>query len=466
MSITKFASVKFNQEKIQVCAELEYFIHNHNHDAFVLSGHAGTGKTSVIQALIGYLLDIDINVVLLASTGRATRVVSDKARYAAETVHRHIYILDENHLDEVNKVKRLRFKLRTNSNSADTVYIIDESSMISDNNTGSVFIQFGTGRLLKDFLSYTGNRKVIFAGDPCQLPPVHFTFSPALDNSFLQHEHARKVVSVNLNESMRFPPASGIFKVTDNLRKKVADEFNGWLNVYATGHSDIEITNNHDVMVEKYASRIKSCGIDNAIFITFSNALASETNLKVRNLLFKKPGILETGESLMVVQNNYLHNVSNGEHLEVTEVSNETKKIEGIKLRRIEAQVQDILGKRKIKPWIIEDLLLSNKPTLDNEQEALLFIDFIKRCHRDSISVKHPDFINILISDPYLNALRVKYGYAVTCHKAQGGEWSHVYVVFEGSLFFQDKIFLHRWAYTALSRAAQKLYLLNNNCIF
>lgn len=466
MSIKKFAKVSFNTEKVEVCSQLEAFISGNQYDTFILGGHAGTGKTTIIQALIGYLIDKDIHVVLLASTGRAARVVAMKACYMAETVHRHIYVIDEEHLDEINKIKRLRFTLRKNITAAGTIFIVDESSMISDNNSGSVFLQFGSGRLLNDFLMYTENRKVIFAGDPCQLPPVHYTTSPALDANYLQQQYNRNVKSANLTESMRFTNTSGIFQVTDNLRRMVDQQYNGNLRMNVSNQTDMEIINNNIEMINQYAAQIKRSGVDSAIFITFSNALANDVNLRVRNLLFRTPGILEKGELLMVTQNNYLHNVSNGDHMVVTEISNETKTIGQMKLRKITAYTQDVLGNRVVQPWIIEDLLLASKPSLQNEQEAELFIDFLKRYVAAGIITKSPEFIDAWLNDPYLNALRVRYGYAVTCHKAQGGEWPHVYTVFENSLFYQTPQLLHRWAYTALSRASQRLYLLNNSCIY
>jgi len=189
-------------------------------------------------------------------------------------------------------------------------------------------------------------------------------------------------------------------------------------------------------------------------------------NLRVRQMLFRKYATLHKGELLMVVQNNYLHNIANGEHITVKEISPTTEKRAGLTFRKIKATVSDLNGQRLILAYIIEDLLLNLEPSLGNEHEASLFIDFIFRTKEKGIKQRDPAFLDALLRDPYLNALRVKYGYAVTCHKAQGGEWPHVYVMLEGALFYQDKNYQHRWAYTALSRSSQKLYLLSNNCIF
>lgn len=465
-SIERHSHYQFNRNQRNAANLISTFIDNAETQAFILRGHAGTGKTTIIQALIAYLRSMEIPVVLLASTGRAAKIVAEKARFDAETVHKHIYIIDKEQLDEQKKIRRLSFKLRENTFTSNAVFIVDECSMISDHNSGSVFIQYGSGRLLADLFCYAGNRKVIFSGDPSQLPPVKFPYSPALNAAYLGSAHNKKTMQAGLDETMRFSQNSGIFRITDYLRRKVASNSTDSLRIVASGYTDVEVIFDKEAMIEHYVQRIRATGLESQIFITLSNKQANEVNLRVRQLLFRKYAVLQEGEFLMVVQNNYLHNIANGEHIRVEEISNATEKRAGLTFRKIKATVSDLNGQRLIAAFIIEDLLLNLEPSLGNEQEASLFIDFIIRTKEKGIKQRDPAFLDALLRDPYLNALRVKYGYAVTCHKAQGGEWPHVYVMLEGSMFYLEKNYQHRWAYTALSRSSKKLYLLGNSCIF
>jgi ATP-dependent exoDNAse (exonuclease V) alpha subunit len=464
--IEQYSPFHFNKNQRNAANLISAFFDDPNAHAFILHGHAGTGKTTIIQALIAYLRNMEIPVVLLASTGRAAKIVAEKARFSAETVHKHIYIIDKEQLDEEKKIRRLSFKLRENTFPKNAVFIVDECSMISDHNSGSVFIQYGSGRLLADFFIYAANRKVIFSGDPSQLPPVKFPYSPALNAQYLGSEHKKTVKQAGLDETMRFSRNSGIFRITDSLRRKVAANSMDYLRIMASGFDDVEVIFDKEAMIDHYVERIRATGLESQIFITLSNKQANEVNLRVRQMLFRKYATLHKGELLMVVQNNYLHNVANGEHITVEEISPTTEKRAGLTFRKIKATVGDLNGQRLISAFIIEDLLLNLEPSLGNEHEARLFIDFIIRTKEKGIKQRDPAFLDALLRDPYLNALRVKYGYAVTCHKAQGGEWPHVYVMLEGSLFYQDINYQHRWAYTALSRSSKKLYLLSNRCIF
>ncbi len=464
--LSDFTPFTFNPNQDYAALLLQSFVHEDKHNVFILKGHAGTGKTLLLGALIKYLYSIKIPVVLLASTGRAAKIVSEKADCEAQTVHRHIYELDLEKNDDDEKKRKLIFKLRTNLASKDTIYIVDESSMISDHFTQGVFINFGTGKLLTDFFMFIDKRKIIFSGDPCQLPPINTVFSPCLKENYITQKFNKLVNSVNLTQVMRFSKDSGISYNTKQLRDVISSSRFSYMNIRVSGFPDLHVATSLNEMVLDYVLSIRNVGIDNAIFLTYTNALALDINVKTRNLLFPGKTHIQKKELLMVVQNNYKYNLANGEHIFVTNVLNETEYRAGLTFLKIAASFNDNSGSIVFNAFIIEDLLYSNNPSLTIDQENNLYVDFIIRMKKINITPKHKDFFSYMIADPYLNALRVKYGYAITCHKAQGGEWSHVYIALEKALFNPtEKENTYRWTYTAISRSVNKLVFSSNLCI-
>jgi len=464
--LSDYTPFSFNADQDIAALLLQAFVHESKHNVFILKGHAGTGKTMLAGTLIKYLDSLNIPLVLLASTGRAAKIVSEKAGCMAETVHRHIFELDVEETDDENKIRRLVFRPRSNTAKENTVYIVDESSMISDHFTQGVFIDFGTGKLLTDFFRFTGNRKVIFLGDPCQLPPINTLFSPCFKEEYLYKNFGKSVNQVNLTKVMRFGDNSGISFNTQRLRETIASATFPYMKIKASGFSDIRVASGIDKMISDYVLSIHKVGVDNAIFLTYTNALALDINVRTRNLLFPGKIHIQKNELLMVVQNNYKYNLANGEHIVVTDVSNETEHRAGLTFLKISASFNDSDGCKIFTAFIIEDLLYSNAPSLDMEQEYNLYVDFIIRMKKVNITPRHPDFVSFIVADPYLNALRVKYGYAITCHKAQGGEWNDVYIALEKALFNPTaKENTFRWTYTAISRCISRLSLSPNLCI-
>lgn len=465
-SISDYIPFNLNNDQQKAVEKLHDFILTDNSEVFILKGHAGTGKTMLLAAIIKYLTEIEIPIVLLASTGRAAKIVSDKALFEADTVHRHIYKLDIEQQDDENKVRKLIFKLKLNFSSKQTVYLVDETSMISDREVKGIFADFGTGRLLTDFFSFTENRKVIFSGDPCQLPPVNSLFSPCLNSSYIETKFNKRVIKCELNEVMRFNENSGISFNTTSIRKSIIEANYSYLDIYVKRYNDLHIYNNLEDMTEMYVNKILSSGVDNSIFLTFSNPMAAKINTLTRNYLFPDKIKLQKNELLLVVKNNYKYNIANGEHIVVTTVSGDSIKKAGLTFLKIDAILKDTNGNRIISGYIIEDLLYATETSLTQEQEYELYVDFIIRMKTQGITTKSDLFLPMLVSDPYLNALRVKYGYAITCHKAQGGEWNDVFMLFESSLFNpRQKENTYRWAYTAISRGIKNVHFLNNMCL-
>ena len=464
--ISDFSPFRFNEDQQIAVGLIEDFIEDDAYRVFILKGNAGTGKTTLIEALIKYLKAMDIPVVLLASTGRAAKIVGEKSQYESETVHHHIYTLDVEKNDDENKIRRLIFKLRINPYPLNTVYIVDECSMLSDHATGGVFIDYGSGKLLSDFFFYLGNRKVIFSGDPSQLPPVNTAFSPALSKSYLVEKHHKTVMESALRQVMRYSERSGIYQVVSGLRNQIENKQFGYLSLKVSGYSDFTVFANNDTMVEAFVNQLRRSGIDDSVFLCYTNAMAAELNSAIRSLLHSNKPNLVKGELLMVMQNNYKLDLANGEHLQVVDFNGTTESRAGITFRGITAFVKDVNGQRLVKGLLAEDLLYAREPAFTAQQEYELFKDFAIRMKNRGIKPKDPEYLSEMLTDPFLNAIRAKFGYAVTGHKAQGGEWNHVFILPERSLFnptARENQF--RWMYTAISRAITKVYFLSNYCL-
>ena len=482
-------------------------------DVFILKGYAGTGKTSLIKGIIKYLAAGKKPYSLMASTGRAAKILSEKTGIPAGTVHSRIY---RPKVIETGKGTgmRIEFDLTENFDMPGTIYFVDESSMISNHAPSRLrqALTFGTGRLLSDLFVFAGKRKIVFIGDTIQLPPVNTHFSAALNKEYLEKETRKKVRETELTEIMRYDSGSGIGWNTANIRRTVLSGRYPYLSIRVSGLNDSFVYSNLDEMVRKYVETILRSGVNNTMFVALSNYKVNEVNYKVRNLLFKKrrTNILNPNESLIVIKNNYMHKLLNGDHIFYFEGSKTVQKA-GLEFIKVQVRADEAeAGARLIDAYIIKDLLLSKERDLSFEQEEALMTNFYSRMTKiaghayeiisgfsdkamavkeikkmlleKSYPVKIPEDLFIgkpgktgikesfvmanIQTDPFLNALRVKYGYAVTCHKAQGGEWQDVFIILEPSLFRNDKETQYRWAYTAISRAEKRVHYLNNMCIF
>jgi len=434
---------------------------------FILRGHAGTGKTTLVKGLIKHLTSQKITARLMASTGRAAKVLSMKTGLNAETMHRYIYTMSLHEMDEKSEKVNIDFRLRQNMDTPQTIYFVDESSMLSDQKSLNVSLNFGSGKLLTDMLLFADGRKIVFIGDPAQLPPVNYLHSPALNPEYFEKHLGKKVSCISLRGIHRFSAETGIGKNVKDLQQKINDLIFPYLSIKVSGNNDLHICQSDEELARSYSESIRKLGIDNCIMLTFSNKKANSLNYLVRLKLFgRNTSKVNKGELLVVIQNNYKHALYNGDHLEILEVSESTETQAGIVFRDVKARALSQEGYITFSGKIIDSLLNSEALNLDAKQDFDLMRDFFIRAHRQGIKKSSPDFMNYMLSDPYLNALRVKYGYAITCHKAQGGEWQHVFIALEPVLFVQDKQFTYRWVYTAISRGMNKVFFLQNRCLY
>ena len=455
---------------------------------FILKGFAGTGKTTLIKTLVSYLNQNKIKFSLMAPTGRAAAILQQKTNHPTFTIHKSIYSFDK--LEELKLTDEegqesffYYYGIRNSDNVTDQVFIIDEASMVSDVENHGEFFRFGSGCVLRDLISYTRvnhpgmGTKIIFVGDPAQLPPVGMNFSPALDEKYLTNTYQLDVQTAELTEIMRQDKDNLIVQYGQNLRDGIR---NGYYNYFHLN------PDNRTIFQPSYSEFLneyyKKDG--DRIIITHKNKTASELNHQIRTATI--PGNLHImpGDLIIVGVNNYKHEVLNGEFGIVIKISDDTfsrsynlKKgtIESriiLTWRYIELLFKYTTGIEKIvKGYMLENYLESNFLLTPDEQRAL-YIDFKVR-HED-LESGTPEFRESLKNDLFFNALMIKYGYAVTCHKAQGGEWGNVFVVWDYStpdeFDFTDTLqsrsgktneSFFRWAYTAITRSSNRLYNLN-----
>jgi len=478
MNNAEVAQLTSNQ---QVAFEyIRDFINSKHRRVFILQGYAGTGKTFLIGHIASWLLENNMVVQLLAPTGRAARVLTDKTGIPANTIHRCIYNLDE--LIE-NDAEHSNFKFyfqlkRTEADETNIVYIVDESSMVSDAESEGEFIRFGSGRLLKDLFEFSGMydktrlTKIIFVGDLAQLPPVNMSTSPALDANYMKSKYDIEPELYCLKEVVRQAADSAILAAATRIRNNIErEQFN---ELVIKPHQDeIESTTAEGVgklWAEVYQP-LKPEIPPPLICITYTNDSALRYNLLIRAALFGGSGDqqLRSGDYLMIVANNRMTGLLNGDLAVVLNADDHAirrrvkiysegkeKHVE-LNFRRVEiAYEHSIMGQTKMECMILENALFSDVRDISPEEQKALYVDFKSR--NPHLKANTPLFTQMLLEDPYFNALRVKFGYAATCHKAQGGEWDLAVVVFDSQRTDRDGL---RWAYTAITRARRKLCGVN-----
>jgi len=479
INLTKFFSFAPTDEQIKALGEIIQFCilpFDNTNRIFVLKGHAGTGKTSLVKCLLSYFSSYNsqfdnksperINFVLLASTGRAAKVLSDKTKRQVHTVHKQIYKYKPDE-EQGNSYDSLIFSIADCNLTDNTILVIDESSMLGNNVSKDNYIQFGSGKTLSDLLTYSEQNKIIFIGDSAQLPPVHEKLSIALSPEHIEELFGIASSYYHLQIIKRFTEESSIYtNAKQVLNSILLNEFPKQFQMNFKG-DDINVYDELDEMVKQYAdcfNRDRN-DISNCIFITSTNKLAGEVNKRIRQLIFSQYGFLHKGEFLMITKNNYKYNVMNGDTVKVLHVSPNKETLPGLAL-----SFRQITAGYGIEPYyttftsfIIEESLRSPYASLGIDDERALFQNFMLRMQQKRIRTNSSEFINQLMLDPYLNALRVKYGYAVTGHKSQGGEWRDVFIIFQSNLFIDhDKQNTYRWIYTALTRATERLHIYRN----
>ncbi len=460
---------------------ISHFLNNSS-KIFLLKGYAGTGKTTMLTGIVKYLHQNDISVHLMAPTGRAAKVITEKSGFNAYTIHKSIYSMFD--LKEY-KIKnndafetfKYYFELRTNDDPTNTVYIIDEASMVSNQYSESDFFRFGSGYLLNDLfdyisLTYSNNRKVLFIGDPAQLPPVNMNFSPALDKKYLQSGFSNiEVEEFVMKDVIRQKEDSGILNNATKIRKSIQSDTYNQIEI-SESQKDIQLIK-HENLISEYINACQNRIDKETIIIAHSNYSVKNYNIAIRQHFFSGKHSITKGDRIIVIQNNYVHEIEilNGDFGIVQYVDNLSEKRK-ITLKKEDNKIEVNLSFRNavirfdnkngktydVKCKIMENLLDSSKPNLSTEETRALYVDF--RVRNKNLKPNTPGFKEAIKSDPYFNCLQVKYGYAATCHKAQGGEWKNVFIDFKTNMSYFNQ-FYFRWAYTAITRAKQKLYCLN-----
>ena len=445
----------FSQKKI-IENLSDYISGDDFNSVFVLNGYAGTGKTTVIAALVGALRECGIKPVLLAPTGRAAKVLARYSGCKTLTVHKRIY------RQRTNADYESKYSLDINRES-DAVFIVDEASMLADTpGDGQIF---GSGSLLDDLVKYvrSGKRcRLILVGDNAQLPPVGCDHSPALDTARMQA--FGPVIYDSMDEVVRQQAESGILFNATLVRCMLEN------GIYEVPHFETDFPDIERIEGGEFMEKLQDCydryGRDETIVITRSNKRANRYNEGIRRYVLAAEEEIESGDMLMVVKNNY-HYTDRIEDCPMNFIANgDTARL--VRLRRFEefygfrfAEAVLSFGDyddMEIGCKILLDTISSESPSLTREENQRLFAE-VEKDYLD-IRSRIKRFKEIR-ENPHFNAVQVKFAYAVTCHKAQGGQWSAVFVdrcLFGDEPMTKDML---RWLYTALTRATEKLYLVN-----
>ena len=445
-----------NQKKI-IESFSEYLSEDNSSTFFVLNGYAGTGKTTLIAAIVSALKSLGIKTILLAPTGRAAKVLSHYSNEKALTIHKRIY------REQTNAAYESKFSLNINR-ECDALFIVDEASMLSSGTNADKTI-FGSGSLLDDLIQYvrSGKRcRLMLVGDSAQLPPVGDDYSPALSPA--EYLPFGEVVYETMDEVVRQEQSSGILFNATMVRCMLEN------NIFEIPHLDMQYDDIEAVSGGEFLEKLQECydryGRDETIVITRSNKRANRYNEGIRrNILFAEEEI-ESGDMLMVVKNNY-HYTERIEDCPMSFMANG----DIAKLKRIR-KFEELYGFRfanailefadydntEIECKVLLDTISSEAPSLTYDQSQKLFYE-VEKDYVD-IRSKIKRFKEIR-ENPYYNAVQVKFSYAVTCHKAQGGQWSAVFIdrfLFGDEQMTKDML---RWLYTALTRATERVFLVN-----
>ena len=433
----------------------EFCTNNDDNEIFVLKGYAGTGKTTVISTIVNNLTEINKKYVLLAPTGRAAKVISNYSQKPAFTIHKKIYF--------PKKVAGgVSFTMQQNKHK-NTIFIVDEASMISDTNTDSN--AFENGSLLDDLISYIysgTNCKMLLLGDTAQLPPVNLDISPALNIDTLGIHYNKEIKHIEFDEVMRQEEKSGILYNATELRDVLKEELYESFKFNLKGFKDIiRLTDGYDIQ-DAINSAYSNYSIEDTAFIVRSNKRANQYNDQIRTRILDKDSELSTGDFLMVVKNNYFWLkdsdeagfIANGDIIEVLEIFS-ILELYGFKFAKVKIRMVDYPNQIPLETVLLMDTLTSESPSLTYEESNKLYQEVLLDYDGET---KYKKFQKVKENE-FFNALQVKFSYAITCHKSQGGQWNTVFIEQPYLPNGIDRDYV-RWLYTAITRAKDKLYLI------
>jgi len=425
-------------------------------EVVLLKGFAGTGKTTLIRSLVKVFGEFHFKSVLLAPTGRAAKVLSNIALKDAYTIHKKIY------RQKSSKDGFGKFVLEKNLYS-NTLFIIDEASMISNHAFNNSI--FGSGRVLDDLIEYVYNDKrckLLLIGDTAQLPPVGLEISPALDPLVLAG-YGMTVREGFLDEVVRQSKNSGILYNATEIRKLLVKKSFEIPSVKLENFTDIARLHGED-LVEGLSSSYDREGLENSIVVVRSNKMANRYNQGIRNTILWREEEVSTGDFLMVVKNNYfwlqenesVGFIANGDIVEILRINGYQERY-GFRFADMVLKLKDYAD-IEFEAKVLLDTIHVEAASMSNEENKKLFYSVLEDYSKESSKKKQFDGVR---NDEFYNALQVKFGYAVTCHKAQGGQWKNVFI--DQGFIREDMVNIEylRWLYTAITRATSKLYLVN-----
>lgn len=449
-----FEPTEIQQQLLQQLAEFSF---DKDDDAiFILKGYAGTGKTTTISTFVNHLWEIEKKAVLLAPTGRAAKVISNYSKKKALTIHKKIYHPKKQSNGNVAFVKQP-------NKHTNTFFIVDESSMIADS-SGEVSL-FDNNSLLDDLMDYVYNGfncKLIFIGDTAQLPPVKSELSPALSADTLSINYNKNPYLIELDQVTRQHEGSGILTNATALRAQI--ERDGFYNFqFDLKFPDIiRLQDGYDIE-EAIVNAYDKKGVEDTAFIVRSNKRANQYNQQIRTKIRGQESEISAGDYVMIVKNNYFwlkdtteaDFIANGDIAEVQEIFN-IKELYGFRFAKVKLRLIDYADLKPIETVVLLDTVTSETPSLTYEQSNRLYKEVLldyadeKSRYKQMLAVKN---------NHYFNALQIKFAYAMTCHKSQGGQWDTVFIEqpYLPDGLNKDSM---RWLYTAITRAKEKAYLI------
>jgi len=447
-----------SQEKL-ISVLSGFLVEKNDRSIFVLKGYAGTGKTTVVSTVVNNLHRIGKKSVLLAPTGRAAKVLSTYSGRKAFTIHKKIYFLS------TNKDGLANISLAKNIHK-NSVFIVDEASMIPDNTINSDMSFFSQNNLLEDLINYVNegeNCKLVLVGDTAQLPPVALDISPALDIDYLKKSFFVPVFTFELKEVVRQSLESGILANATNIRNRISKMKEGSL-------FDIENFNDVNRITGEYLEdalndSFSGMNQQETVIITNSNKRANIFNNEIRNRIFYRENEISAGDILMVVKNNYFWLdddskagfIANGDMVEIQRIER-YEEFYGFRFADITIRMIDYPDEKELSVKIILNTLMLEGPSLSYKDNQVFFEEVMKDYENIPSRRKRIEKVK---NNPFFNALQVKFAYALTCHKTQGGQWENVFI--DQGYLTEDRINkqYYRWLYTAFTRATKNLYLVN-----
>ncbi len=435
----------------------DFIFSKESEELFLLKGYAGTGKTTIVGSLVKYLWHTKMKAVLLAPTGRAAKVISNYAGTQAFTIHKKIYF------PKKQSGGGVQFVLAPNKHR-NTLFIVDEASMIPDTPADSKL--FDNGSLLDDLIYYVysgHNCKLVLIGDTAQLPPVKLDLSPALEEQRMELNYNKSVINVELDEVMRQSESSGILFNATNLRQQLQSSYYEGFQFSLQGFEDIHrLRDGHEVQ-EAIDNAYAQYGKEETAFIVRSNKRANLYNKNIRERILFLENDIAVGDFMMVVKNNYFWLkpsseagfIANGDIIEILELF-AIKELYGFRFAEVKVQMVDYPNQRPFETVLLLDTITAETPSLPYEEGNRLYQEVLKDyAHEKS---KYRQFMGVK-NNSFFNALQVKFSYAITCHKSQGGQWNTVFVEQPYLPNGMNKEYL-RWLYTAVTRAKENLYLI------